>query len=241
MTQYDSIATAYATLNAMDFRPAVEGYTLWKLLGALAGKSVLDVACGDGLYTRHLAERGARVTGVDISTEMIRIAQRIEDEKPLGIEYRVDDIAEMPVLGSFDIVTAIYLLHYAPTREHIARMCSRIHANLKPDGQFVTFVVNPRYDPKGPNSTKYGFTIHWKEGAKEGDDLLIDIHGEPPFSFHCHFWSEATYEQALRGAGFREITWVRPECSPDHETSHGEGFWSDYLTNPHCVFLHAKA
>lgn len=241
MTQYDSIATSYATLNAMDFRPSVEGYTLWKLLGALEGKSVLDVACGDGLYTRHLAERGAKVMGVDISTEMIRIAQRIEDEKTLGIDYRVHDIAEMPVLGSFDIVTAIYLLHYAPTREHIARMCSRIHANLKPDGQFVTFVVNPRYDSKGPNSTKYGFTMHWKEEAKEGDELLIDIHGEPSFRLHCQFWSQATYEEALRGAGFREITWVRPECSPEHEASHGEGFWSDYLTNPHCVFLHAKA
>lgn len=240
MTQYDAIAPAYAILNEMDFRPSLEGYTLWKLLGPLEGKSVLDVACGDGLYTRHLVERGAKVIGVDVSTEMIRIAQRIEDEKPLGIEYRVHDIAELPVLGSFDIVTAIYLLHYAPTREHLAQMCSRIHANLKPGGQFVTFVVNPRYDPRGPNSTKYGFTMQWKEGLKEGDKLQIDIHGEPSFRLHCHFWSQATYEEALQGAGFREITWARPECSPESETGHDKGFWSDYLKNPHCVFLHAK-
>ncbi|WP_242589555.1 class I SAM-dependent methyltransferase [Corallococcus macrosporus] len=118
------------------------------------------LACGDGLYTRQLKARGAqRVAGVDISEEMVRVAREYEAAQPLGIEYHVADVADMAPLGVFDCVTAIYLLHYAHSPEHLLRMCRSIHAHLKPGGRFVTYSFNPGFSAKGPNSTRYGITM----------------------------------------------------------------------------------
>ena len=57
----------------------------------------------------------------------------------------------------------------------------------------------------------------------------------PVFVLEFVHWSRATQEQALAEAGFRNIAWVRPQCSPDGEAKYGREYWSDYLTNPHAV------
>ena len=54
--------------------------------------------------------------GVDISPEMIRLANQQEQAEPLGITYRVHDALELPNLGPFELITAIWLLPY-PKRQ----------------------------------------------------------------------------------------------------------------------------
>ncbi|MDG2305017.1 MAG: class I SAM-dependent methyltransferase [Candidatus Binatia bacterium] len=62
------------------------------MVGGLAGRTVLDLACGTGFYTRRLKERGASsVLGVDLSREVIEVARRHEGENPVGVSYRVAD------------------------------------------------------------------------------------------------------------------------------------------------------
>jgi 2-polyprenyl-3-methyl-5-hydroxy-6-metoxy-1,4-benzoquinol methylase len=55
---------------------------------------VLDVACGHGRASRALARRGADVLGIDISAELVARARLLEDEDPLGVAYRVADVAK---------------------------------------------------------------------------------------------------------------------------------------------------
>lgn len=235
-SQYDSIALIYATAEALPFRPYVELYTDLKLMGDIEGKVILDVACGDGLYSRLFRQRGAaKVVGMDISAGMIEVARSIEEKTKLGIEYLVHDAAEMPVLGSFDLVTAMYLLHYAQTEEIMLRMCRNMYANLRPGGRLVTVAANPDFNIRGPNLTKYGITMHMKEPARGGDKCTADVLVNPPFVLEFYHWSRETHEWALREAGFRNITWPRHECSPDGIAKYGRAFWDDYLTNPHAV------
>ncbi|MCY3777109.1 MAG: class I SAM-dependent methyltransferase, partial [Candidatus Aminicenantes bacterium] len=68
MEQYDSIAEAYRDSKQLPFRHLIERFTLFELLGEIGGNRVLDLACGDGFYTRLLKRAGAaEVTGVDVS------------------------------------------------------------------------------------------------------------------------------------------------------------------------------
>lgn len=61
------------------------------LLGDVAGRDVLDACCGEGFFSRVLAARGARVTGIDLSPRLIRMAR---DKDPAGaIDYRVGDLS----------------------------------------------------------------------------------------------------------------------------------------------------
>ena len=61
---------------------------IFRTLGDIRGKSLLDLACGDGFYTRRFrAECGADpVMGIDLSPKQIERAQAIEQRKSLGID-----------------------------------------------------------------------------------------------------------------------------------------------------------
>jgi toxoflavin synthase len=110
----------------------------------LSGKSVLDLACGEGFYTRFIKRRGAaRVVGVDISQGMIELARREEETNRLGIEYRIQDAKQLVLNETFDVVVAGHLLNYAQTYSELLEMCSAITRHLKPGCRFVTVNNNP--------------------------------------------------------------------------------------------------
>jgi 2-polyprenyl-3-methyl-5-hydroxy-6-metoxy-1,4-benzoquinol methylase len=91
---YDHGRTAelYRKAKAQPWRSRIESHSFMKRIGDLAGKDVLDVACGEGHYTRKLRQAGAaRVVGVDVSARMIELARAQEGAEPLGVEYRVED------------------------------------------------------------------------------------------------------------------------------------------------------
>src|SRR5262249_42931639 len=76
VTDYDPIAAEYQKAKQHPWRLYVERHTLLQLIGDIRGQSVLDMACGEGHYTRELRRLGAdRVVGVDLSAGMIRLAQ----------------------------------------------------------------------------------------------------------------------------------------------------------------------
>jgi len=144
MAQYDTIALDYQRISsAVPLRDA-EWYALRQRLGDLTGLSVLDLACGDGVGTRLLKRWGAaRVVGVDISAQMIALARQREDAEPMGIEYRVADAATLGKIGSFDRVSAAYLLHYAESREQLLQMMQTVYDKLEPGQPFVASIANP--------------------------------------------------------------------------------------------------
>jgi toxoflavin synthase len=128
-------------------------------VGDPRGKAVLDVACGEGFYTRLIREWGAaRVTGVDLSQGMIDLAQRQEGQHQLGVEYAVADARELSETDPFDLAVAAYLLNYARTRDELQSICDGIARSLKPGGRFVTVNCNPALTfPTAPSYRKYGF------------------------------------------------------------------------------------
>lgn len=99
-TQYDPIAQQYDDIiRNVPIRQMVE-YTYQQVIGDVSGQSVLDLACGNGLYTRTFKHKGAsRVVGVDLSEELIRLARVHEQQDPLGIEYRVGDGQQLGNIG----------------------------------------------------------------------------------------------------------------------------------------------
>ncbi len=114
MTQYDSIADKYdQSINTRSDREVILIPSAKHYLGDLSGQRVLDLACGSGFFTRYIKEWNAEfVVGVDISGEMIELAQQQEKQDPYGIEYIVGDVAQLGKIGEFDVVFAGFLLHY---------------------------------------------------------------------------------------------------------------------------------
>src|SRR5262249_61422137 len=95
-TNYDDIAEEYRRAKQQPWRLHLEHYTLFKLLGDVSGKTVLDLACGEGFYTRFIKRRGAaRVVGVDVSPRMMGLARREEGGTPLGSGDLVHEVKEL--------------------------------------------------------------------------------------------------------------------------------------------------
>ncbi len=229
---YDTIVKQYQQFHESPQSRYIDIYTYFNLLGDLAGKSILDLACGEGFYTRKLKQKGAtRVVGVDISSKMIELARQEEAREPLGIKYIVGDVCELGKFGSFDLVVASYLLNDAQTKEQLLLMCQSIYANLKPDGRFVTINANVQQSPESyPLCEKYGFIQSISEPLQEGTTINVSflINGQK-FSLNNYYLSRTTYEWAFRIVGLSEIRWHQPMVSPEGVQKFGKEFWQDFL------------
>lgn len=87
----------------------------WQRIGDPAGLRVLDLACGDGSFAVGLAERGARVHGIDISPSLIRRAEKRgrASEARARVEFSVRDAHDTGFrAGSFDLVVGNGSLHH---------------------------------------------------------------------------------------------------------------------------------
>lgn len=120
--------------------PAVE-----RLLLVRPGETVLDVGCGNGVSTRRLAGR-ARVTGIDFSEEMIRLARSRHVAE--GVEYQVLDATDRDALrrlgtGRFDAALCnMALMDMAD----VSPLMTALPALLKPGGRFVFSILHPCFN-----------------------------------------------------------------------------------------------
>lgn len=138
---YEKLAESYAQLapdkaeNGYIEHPAMRAQ-----LGDVSGLQVLDAGCGPGLLTAWLVDRGAAVTGVDMSPKMLALAEaRLQGRAAL---HRADLAQAMPFLkdASFDLVASSlamdYILDWSMPLAEFRRV-------LRPNGRLVFTVQHP--------------------------------------------------------------------------------------------------
>jgi toxoflavin synthase len=241
VTDYNQnrIAEQYQQAKAQSWRAHTETYSFMKLIGDIEGKRVLDVACGEGHFTRMLHSAGAaEVVGIDISERMIDLARKQETRQPLGIEYRVEDARAELVQADFDLVVAAWLLVYAQTRTDLVQMCRGLASRLRSGGRFVTLVNNPAvydFDPL-PNYRKYGFTLSLADRAFEGAPTkVILLLEDSTLEIENYYMPIAAYGSALTQTGFRDFAAHTPEVSPAPDDE--PGYWDEFMRYPSFVLL----
>jgi ubiquinone/menaquinone biosynthesis C-methylase UbiE len=240
-TDYDQIAEQYKRARLQPWRTHIERYTLLRLAGDVAGKAVLDLACGEGYYTRALRQQGAaRIIGVDLSRAMIGLAEAEEARQPLGVEYRIGDVRTLAVPGEFDLAFAAYLLNSAHTAEELTQMCQMVARALRPGGRFVTVNSNPAEPTVAFSATRaYGFSRRVEGELVEGAPIVLEFFLPDGASFEVtnYYLSVGTMEEAFRAAGLRDVRWHAPEVSPEGLREFGQGYWADFLAHPPVAFI----
>lgn len=99
-----------------------------ELLDPQPGERILDVGCGDGVLTKKIAQRGATVTGIDNSLDMIRAAHAN------GVDALVVDSADMHFDGEFDAAFSNAALHWMLDKHAVA---AGVFQALKAGGRFA--------------------------------------------------------------------------------------------------------
>ncbi len=115
---------------------------IFKIIGKIREKKILEIGCGNGYFSRLLAGKGAKVTAIDISKKLLEFAIAKEKEKPLGIRYLARDAADLYGIKSkyFDLAIANMSLMDIKDVQSTIKEVSLI---LKNKGQFICSITHP--------------------------------------------------------------------------------------------------
>ncbi len=112
------------------------------LLGDVAGKRVLDAACGPGLYAAELARRGAEVVGFDQSPRMVELSRTRVGQGDFRVHDLGDPIGWLPD-GCVDLALCALAIEYVDDRVAALRELRRV---LRPGGALVLSRMHPTGD-----------------------------------------------------------------------------------------------
>jgi len=220
---YDAIAEWYdESIRRGSLLHGLAVPALFALAGDVAGRRLCDLACGQGVVARQLAERGAEVIGIDLSTRLLAIARREEQTRPLGIFYVHDDAQRLATVadGSFDGVLCNLALMDIPDLGATVRTVGRI---LRPGGWFVFSITHPCLDvalgrerivEDAGSTDGRAVRSYFIEGAWRSDNPA-GVRGK----VGAHHRMVSTYLNTLVGAGLI-IECLREPQAPDADADH---------------------
>jgi ubiquinone/menaquinone biosynthesis C-methylase UbiE len=81
-TNYDPIAEQYKRAKQQPWRAHIEAFTLMQLIGDPTGKAVIDIACGEGFYTRMTRQQPLRGSGGRIAKLLSKLVDLVDDAGP---------------------------------------------------------------------------------------------------------------------------------------------------------------
>ena len=181
-TSYNDIAQWYDQfLREKPIYTEVILPNLLALVGEVEGEVICDLACGQGWVARELARRGAQVTGLDLAPNLLALAQRYEEQEPLGIMYvqgnaeRAERLSDRQFTGCICVMALITIVDLQATFQSIRRI-------LKPGGWLVFAIPHPCFEtphaqwtslpdpehPLGRIVTGYFDERHWFSSNPDG-------------------------------------------------------------------------
>ena len=137
------------------FQQMLVGPAAERLLNVQADQTILDVACGNGVFARRLGALGARVVATDFSQRFLDLAAARGPEVADRIEYRLVDATDETALlglgdGRFDAAVCNMALMDMPVIEPLFRALTRL---LRPGAPFVFTVQHPAFNS---NAVRFG-------------------------------------------------------------------------------------
>ncbi|MCS7225892.1 MAG: bifunctional 2-polyprenyl-6-hydroxyphenol methylase/3-demethylubiquinol 3-O-methyltransferase UbiG [Gloeomargarita sp. SKYB31] len=194
LTYYDRHADQWwqpgGSLNVLAYLNPARFAFFDQFLPDWQGVRVLDVGCGGGLTCEFLAQRGARVSGVDPSAGSIAVAREHAQRQGLEIDYRLGAGEALPYPDSeFQAVVCVDVLEHVQDVAQVVRECSRV---LQPGGLFFFDTINRTWESH--------VLMIW---------LLEDVLRQIPQGIHDwkKFITPAELDQILQQAGFQNMVY----------------------------------
>jgi ubiquinone/menaquinone biosynthesis C-methylase UbiE len=153
-TSWNSVAEWYNThleKSADSYQEKVIMPNVLRVLDPKPGIKVLDIACGQGYFSRAFTETGATVIGCDISKELIELAKK---HSPKNIEYHTTPADDLSFVKDVSIDAAVIVLAIQNI-ENIVGTFSECARTLKPGGRLVIVLNHPVFRIPGRSSWEW--------------------------------------------------------------------------------------
>ncbi len=148
-----------------------------RMLGDITGKKVLDLACGQGIFSEKLRDQGALVTGVDLGKQLIKIAEEnslsVKQKGTHKVTYHVASADDLYMLknGSLDIVVCILALQNIDNLQKTIIEASRV---LTADGRLIFVLNHPSF--RNPRKTFWAFNEEDDTQYRRVDEYMSESH-----------------------------------------------------------------
>lgn len=187
---------------------------LWQFVGNVQGRVVLDAGCGTGYLSRQLSQKGAIVTGIDFSPQMLEIARQKSKAENLAIAWQEDSCSQLKTLqdNHFDLLISNYVLMDLPNLEGAAQAFYRV---LKPGGIAVVIFSHPCF-PQGDAATVNGdrsISYCWQHSYFEQHKRQDQPWKHFTSSFLWFHRPLSDYWKAFKEAGFAVIDFEEPRLN----------------------------
>ena len=195
-TLWDQASRWYDSLVGMsgsDYHQTIVMPGVLKLLELKAGRRVLDLACGQGVFSRFLLEKKIKPEGLDSSEELLRMA-RAHSVKP--ITYHLGNAGDGKLLDGqeFDGIACLLAVQ---NMEKVEPVFQNVARWLKPKGKFVMVLTHPCF--RIPRQTHWGWDdekkIEYRRVDRYANEMKIPIL-TPPFIDKVNF--TMTYHRPLQ-------------------------------------------
>ena len=145
MGAYENLALSYDRLtNDVDYSATVDFYYEILKREGMTPRTAVDLACGTGSVTAILAEKGLDVIGVDMSEEMLTVAQQKTMELENAPRFVCQKLQQLALPRGMDLaVCALDSLDYITEPEDCAEAIRRVYKVLNPGGIFIFDVNTP--------------------------------------------------------------------------------------------------
>lgn len=218
---YENSIDEVSPFNAYYERPAM----MSEIDEDLSGKRVLDAGCSAGWYSKQLVERGAVVTGIDISSEMIQAAKRRMGDEAEFIQHDLSN--RLPFEDqSFDHIVSSLTLHYVEDWKPVFAEFKRI---LKQGGKLIFSVHHPFMD-----FTKFPVEDYFQK------TLLTDTWEKPEVTIEVTFYRRSMQDivnDVIENFMLEKL--IEPKPSKVMEENY-EKSYNYLMTNPHFLLIKAR-
>jgi ubiquinone/menaquinone biosynthesis C-methylase UbiE len=164
--------SAKISTDSAHYGPYAPNENKLKLLGNIKNKNILEIGCGGGQCSIAFAKQGAICTGLDLSIEQLKYAEKLATKKKVKVNFLLKDIQTLKGIksNSYDIVFSTFALQYIPNLNKCFKEVNRV---LKKNGLFVFSFDHPFYSTIDPKTLKIIFNYNnfkiWKETIVKPD------------------------------------------------------------------------
>ena len=142
---YNDFSLIYDRFQEIDYREFINFYIEVFNRNNYEPHSIIDLGCGSGEITVLLGKKGYSVTGIDISSDMLSIAQNKAFDNGVDITFLNQDMTEFSVLDKADaVISSLDCINYLPCLNDVKETFSCVYESLKPNGIFI-FDINSEY------------------------------------------------------------------------------------------------